>query len=111
MIKHAKVKIKMMILPLDAYHETDGTQNMNKTGMMTPNDWVYKAAQERPDVFEAAISVHPYRKDALEQLELWAKKGAKLVKRKTIKIIIGQFICIIDSSSKFPKRGSDGPFM
>jgi uncharacterized protein len=82
MCKHINVPVKMLLLPLDAYHEIDGSTNMEKTGMMTPNEWVYKAAQERPEIFEAAISVHPYRKDALQELEKWAAKGARVVKRK-----------------------------
>jgi predicted TIM-barrel fold metal-dependent hydrolase len=76
--------VKMVLLPLDAYHTQDGIPDYDKTGMMTPNEWVEKTANEHPHLFTHAISIHPYRKDALEQLEAWAKKGVKIVKCNTI---------------------------
>jgi hypothetical protein len=33
-----------------------------------------------PDVFIPVISIHPYRKDAIEQLEHWAARGCRLIK-------------------------------
>ncbi|MEM7181703.1 MAG: hypothetical protein AAF518_12370 [Spirochaetota bacterium] len=37
-------------------------------------------AEKNPQIFIQAISIHPYRKDALERLEYWAQKGSKLIK-------------------------------
>lgn len=41
-----------------------------------------RLVQQYPDTFSMAISVHPYRKDALQQLEYWAAKGVKVIKCK-----------------------------
>jgi hypothetical protein len=46
-----------------------------------PNEWVWRVAAAFPDVFVPVASVHPYRKDALQQLQHWADKvGAPLTR-------------------------------
>ena len=45
-----------------------------------PNEWVFKLTEQYPDVFAPTISVHPHRPDALQELETWAKRGARFVK-------------------------------
>jgi len=41
---------------------------------------VFRIAREYPDCFVPVASVHPYRKDAVAELERCAKQGARLVK-------------------------------
>ena len=48
--------------------------------MYVPNHYVVELAQKYPDVFTPVISIHPYRADALQELEKWAKAGIKYVK-------------------------------
>ena len=50
------------------------------TTFYVPNDWVDQVCTENPDCFEMAMSVHPYREDALEEMEKWANKGVKIIK-------------------------------
>jgi uncharacterized protein len=45
-----------------------------------PNGYVVQLAEKYPDIFLPVISVHPYRTDALPELERWAKAGVKYVK-------------------------------
>ena len=71
---------KLHLLAFDHHYNQDGTINHEKSNFYTPNEWVFKLAQLHPDTFDATISVHPYRPDALQELERWAKRGAHFVK-------------------------------
>ena len=71
---------KLQLLAFDHNYNEDGTINHEKTNFYTPNEWVFQLAEKHPDVFAATISVHPYRPDALQELERWAKRGARFVK-------------------------------
>jgi predicted TIM-barrel fold metal-dependent hydrolase len=71
---------KFHILAFDKHYNADGTVNLNKTNMHIPNHYVVELARQHPDIFLPVISVHPYRPDAIEELENWAKAGVKYVK-------------------------------
>jgi uncharacterized protein len=71
---------KFRILAFDKHYNPDGTVNLSKTNMYVPNRYIVELAQRYPDVFLAVVSVHPYRPDALEELEKWGKAGVKFVK-------------------------------
>jgi len=51
-----------------------------KTGVYVPNDYVLSVAEEFPHVFLPVVSVHPYREDAIEELERCYKRGSRMVK-------------------------------
>lgn len=76
-IKHGG---KYRILGFDKHYNADGTVNLKKTNMYIPNRYVVELAQKYPDIFLPVISVHPYRPDALQELEKWARAGIKYVK-------------------------------
>jgi len=69
-----------VLLAFDAYHDLDGRRNMSNTEFYTPNEYVWELFHKYPDVFLPSISVHPYRKDALLELEKWRQKGVRLIK-------------------------------
>ncbi|HET8674644.1 MAG TPA: amidohydrolase family protein [Blastocatellia bacterium] len=71
---------KHVLLPFDKNYNTDGTANLQKTQFYVPNEYVFAAAEEFPDMFIPGISVHPYRADAVEELERWAARKARVVK-------------------------------
>lgn len=71
---------KAHILAFDHHYNADGTINPDKTNFYVPNEWVFKLTEQYPDVFAPTISVHPHRPDALQELEKWAKRGARFVK-------------------------------
>ena len=48
--------------------------------MYVPNDYVVDLARQHPDIFLPVISLHPYRRDAIEELDKWAKAGGKFIK-------------------------------
>ncbi len=69
-----------LVLGLDQYHTRDGRPDPNRTEYYVPNPYAAEIAQRHPDLFLSAVSIHPYRSDALEALTKWAKKGARVVK-------------------------------
>ena len=71
---------KYRILAFDKYYNRDGAVDLRKTNFYMPNEQIFKLAQEYPDIFLPVISVHPYRSDALAELDKWARQGAKFVK-------------------------------
>ena len=71
---------KFRILAFDKFYRRDGSVDLSKTNFYMPNEQIFKLAQEYPDIFQPVISVHPYRSDALAELEKWARRGAKFVK-------------------------------
>ena len=76
-IKHGG---KYRILGFDKHYNADGTVNLKKTNMYVPNQYVVELAQKYPDIFLPVISVHPYRSDALQELDKWGRAGIKYVK-------------------------------
>lgn len=71
---------KYCLLAFDKNYNENGTENLDKTEFYVPNEYVFKIAAQYPDLFIPVISIHPYRKDALLELEKWHKKGGKMVK-------------------------------
>ena len=71
---------KYHILAFDKYYNSDRSVDLRKTSFYVPNEYVFHVAQQSPDIFQPVISVHPYRPDALAELEKWARRGAKFVK-------------------------------
>ena len=68
------------VLALDRRCGPDGTVDVEGTALYVPNDYVLRLAEEHPDRFLAGVSVHPYRKDALAELDRCAARGARIVK-------------------------------
>jgi len=68
------------LLAFDRHYRSDGTVNREKTEFYVPNEYVFDLAAQYPDLFEPVISVHPYRADAVEELERWALRGGRMVK-------------------------------
>ena len=71
---------KYRILAFDKHYNQDGSVNLAKTSMYIPNQYVVDLARQYPEIFLPVISVHPYRPDAIQELDSWAKAGVKYVK-------------------------------
>lgn len=68
------------VLALDHVYREDGTVDRDATPAYVPNDWVLHLASEHPESFVPVVSVHPYRADALLELDRCAARGARIVK-------------------------------
>ena len=80
LIKHIPDHGKHRLLAFDKNYRRDGSVNLEKTEFYVPNEYVFSLVQQHPDLFIPNISVHPYRPDALTELERWAGRGARVVK-------------------------------
>jgi predicted TIM-barrel fold metal-dependent hydrolase len=69
-----------VLLALDGVIDAGGELDRVRTEIYIPNDYVARQVRRYPDVFFFGASVNPYRKDALQRLELAKQQGAVLVK-------------------------------
>ena len=68
------------LLAFDHRYSTQGLRDLEHSEFYVPNEYAHAAAEAYSDVFRCAISVHPYRTDAVQELERWAAQGVRLVK-------------------------------
>lgn len=68
-----------VVLALDAVYDRDGNGVESNTHFYVANDYVAELASRHPKVLFGA-SVHPYRKDAVAELERCVQRGAVLLK-------------------------------
>jgi predicted TIM-barrel fold metal-dependent hydrolase len=68
-----------VVLAFDAVHDRDGNIDLANTHLYVKNDYVIELAARNPKMLFGA-SIHPYRKDAVEELERCVKAGAVLLK-------------------------------
>lgn len=78
-VKASKYVKEAVVLALDEVYSIKGERQKDKTEFYVPNDFVYKNTQRLPNLAFAA-SVHPYRKDALAELERVKKMNARYIK-------------------------------
>jgi Amidohydrolase len=71
---------KYRILAFDKHYNANGTVDLKKTNMYIPNRYAVELAQRYSDIFLPVVSVHPYRTDAIQELDKWGKAGVKYVK-------------------------------
>ena len=80
LVRHTPRHGRILILAFDRRYAKDGAVLESETEFHVPNEYAFGLAREFPDVFVAAMSVHPYRKDALDELSKWAARGGRMIK-------------------------------
>lgn len=70
---------RAMLLAHELPHRPDGTPLPERSSLYVPNDHVLKLAKEHPE-FLAAVSIHPARRDAMDELEKCLAGGAAALK-------------------------------
>jgi hypothetical protein len=70
---------RAMLLAHELPHRADGTPLPERSSLYVPNDHVLELAKEHPE-FLAAVSIHPAREDALDELEKCLAGGASALK-------------------------------
>lgn len=70
---------RFVLLALDGAYQNDGTPDWPRTRIIVSNDYVADFAARHTKLLFGA-SIHPYRRDALEELERAVARGACLVK-------------------------------
>lgn len=71
---------RFCLLAFDHAYTQEGELDRETSEFHVPNDWVFAQALRNPERLIPAISVHPYRPDALEELDRCAARGARLLK-------------------------------
>lgn len=72
--------VRLHLLAMDQAYRPDGTPDAARTEFHVPNAYVFAAAAWHPDLFVPVMSIHPARKDAIQELEACAAKGGRLLK-------------------------------
>jgi hypothetical protein len=70
---------RALLLAHELPHRDDGTPMPWCSSLYVPNHYVLRLAQQHPE-FLAAVSIHPARKDALDELEICLAHGAAALK-------------------------------
>ena len=71
---------KHVFLAFDYRYRRDGSLDLEHSEFHVPNDWTRDEARRQGRRFAWAASVHPYRKDAIQELERCFANGARMVK-------------------------------
>ena len=71
---------KYRILAFDKHYNADGIVDLKKTNMYVPNRHIVDLARQYADIFLPVVSIHPYRVDALQELDEWGRAGVKYLK-------------------------------
>lgn len=69
----------VVVLALDAVHDPSGRRLLEATPLFVPNEHVLALCAGHPKLLPGA-SVHPYRPDALDEMQRVAERGAVLIK-------------------------------
>jgi uncharacterized protein len=69
----------VVVLAFDAVHNAEGQPDSIRTHLAVSNDYVISLIRKHPKMYFGA-SVHPYRKDAIAELERCVAAGAVLMK-------------------------------
>ncbi len=69
----------LVLLAHERVHDPDGTPREDLGSMFVPNDVVLDLAQRHPE-FLAGVSIHPARRDAIDELDRCIARGAVLMK-------------------------------
>lgn len=71
---------QVYLLAMDFHYGKDGQRDLAHTEFFVPNELVVSLAERYPERIVPVVSVHPYRRDALEELDRWAARGVRFVK-------------------------------
>lgn len=69
-----------VLLAQDLPHTESGEPIPEKAGFFVPNDYLLDVCDQHPDLFLPAVSIHPARPDAMDELERCIERGAVMLK-------------------------------
>ncbi len=77
---HGLPGARFFLLPFEAAYDAGGAPDRERTPFQVPNAYARQLVDKYPAIFLSAVSVHPYRADAVATLEAYAARGARRVK-------------------------------
>ena len=69
-----------LLLAQDVPYDRSGNPIPEKAAYYVPNDFLFKVVDNHPDLFIPAVSIHPGRPDAMEELQRCIEQGARVLK-------------------------------
>src|SRR5258705_9394078 len=72
--------MKLMLYAFDRAHDERGEPDWEHSAFYVPDAYARDVAKAHPEYFEWVASIHPYRKDSIEQLQKAKTEGARAVK-------------------------------
>ncbi|MDD0853158.1 amidohydrolase family protein [Halobacteriovorax sp. GB3] len=78
--KNLPFVFKSHIFGFDYHYKKDGTIDYHHSEFYVPNDYIVELSKKNPEYFVPVVSVHPYKKGAIEELEKYAEMGVRHVK-------------------------------
>lgn len=70
----------VVLLAQDIPHRDDGTPMPEKGAFHVPNSYLLDVCARHPGLFIPAVSIHPARRDAMEELDRCLRAGARVLK-------------------------------
>ncbi len=80
LIRSHNYPVKYGLMAFDYNYSDEGVLRKKHSTFHVPNDYMMKIVRQYPDCFFPIISVHPYRKDAIAELEKYAALGVTFIK-------------------------------
>ena len=71
---------KFGLMAFDYFHDEQGQIQKSLSTFHIPNHYMMQTVRQNPELFFPIISIHPYRHDAVDELQHFAKQGVKFVK-------------------------------
>ena len=71
---------KLLLFAFDRCYDENGEPDLERTSFHVPDRYARDTARAHPSYFEWVASIHPYRRDCVEQLERARRDGARGVK-------------------------------
>lgn len=78
--REMKPGFKSMLYAFDWWHDEQGRPLESHSIFHIPNSYAARMASNEPAVFEWVASIHPYRPDAVDELQKAKANGAKAIK-------------------------------
>jgi mannonate dehydratase len=71
---------KLLLFAFDRSYDENGEPDLERTPFHVPDGYAREVAKAHPSYFEWVASIHPYRRDCVQQLEKAKTGGARAVK-------------------------------
>lgn len=71
---------KVLLFAQDGRYDRQGKFDRTSTDFYVPNDYLFEVVAQHPDMLVPCVSINPKRRDALEEVDRCAERGARAVK-------------------------------
>jgi predicted TIM-barrel fold metal-dependent hydrolase len=71
---------RLLLFAFERAYDQNGEPDLGRTPFYVPDAYARDVARSHPSYFEWVASIHPYRRDCVEQLEQAKRDGARAVK-------------------------------